>query len=896
MSLFDALRHRASVLLRGEAYARELADEMHFHLTLDAEHDERVGFSPSAARVAARRRFGNPTYLREEARRQTSLGFADDVAQDVRYALRAFRRTPGFAIAATLTLALGIGATTTIFSVVDGVLLRGLPYRDADRIVNLWEVSDNGGYRLPSYPTFKDWRAESRTWSNAFEDVAFVRGAEELYVGESGPERLLASSVSPGFFRLLGTPALLGRTFLDDEERPGANRVIVLSHDLWQQRFGGDPAIVGRTITLSGSPATVIGVMPRGFTYPTWSMLWQPISTIEQTDSALSRRGVHSDSRTIGRLRQGADSARVAAAMRTVEQRLAQTYPNEQAHWISAVMRPIRDEILGNIQPTLLMLGAAVFLVLLLACANVANLSLVRAAARARELAVRAAIGAGRSRLVRQLLVESLTLAAAGGILGVALASLLVKQIRNSVGPDLPRVNEIVIEGRVLAFAVAVTMLAALLAGVAPAFRATRGTMLSRLRSGGHGSVGSRHDARARGALVAAQFALALLLLIGSGLLLRSFHNLQNVELGFVPENRVAIGLFPPGKYNDAVSDANLYRQLVERVAAVPGVRDVAIVNHLPIGGGWVTSPVRVTGRTEDDTRLPEALYRTASESYLRTMGMRLARGRWFTTDDMRDRDGFVINEALARQVWPGADPLGQRITLRRSSQARPDFGQPVSGTVVGVVKDMKQQSLDNGPTPEVFVPWTLEVWPWITLVAHVQSPGREIPLIRRAILDVEPGMPVAGSALQGGIVTLQSRLTSSIAQRRLAASLVGAFAAGALLLAAVGMYGVIAYGIAQRTREMGVRMALGANQRRILRLVLGEGVRLALIGAALGLAAAFASTRLIRSLLFGVMPTDPLTFVVTPLVLAGVALLATYIPARRATRLDPTLAIRGDG
>lgn len=895
MSLLHAVRHRVAVLLRGEAYGRELDDEMHFHLALDAEHDERNGVSASAARAAARRRFGNVTYLREEARRQTSLSLIDDVGQDLRYAVRAFRRAPGFALAAALTLALGIGATTTVFSVVDGVLLHGLPYRDADRIVNLWETSDNGGFRLPSYPTFKDWRDESRTWADAFESLAFVKGAEAIYVGENGPERILASSVSPGFFRLLGAPPLLGRTFLPDEERAGANRVVVLSYDLWRQRFGGDPSIVGKTIPLTGAPVTVIGVMPRGFAFPTWSMLWQPIASIENTDSSLSKRGVHSDSRTIGRLRAGADSARVAAVMRTVEQRLATAYPQEQAHWTGAVMQPIRDEVLGGVKPTLLALGGAVLLVLLLACANVANLSLVRASARARELAVRAALGAGRRRLVRQLLVESLTLAVAGGALGVGLAVLAVEEVRRSVGTDFPRASEIVVEGRVLLFAAGVTVLAALLAGVAPALRATRTSTLARLRSGVHGSVGSRHDVRARGALVSAQFALALVLLIGSGLLIRSFRKLQSVDLGFAPENRVAIGLFPPDKYHDADADAGLYRELLERVAAVPGVRDVAIVNHLPIGGGWVTSPVQIDGRTDDATRQPDALYRTASESYLRTMGMRLARGRWFTAGDMQSPSGFVVNETLAKQMWPGADALGRRITLRRSSQLRPDFGQPVTGSVIGVVHDVKQQSIDNAPIPEVYVPWTLEVWPWITLVAHVQNPGREIPLIRRAILDIEPGMPVAGTSFQGGIVTVESRLASSIAPRRLATSLVGAFAAGALLLAAIGMYGVIAYGVAQRTREMGIRMALGASRQRILRLVLGEGVRLALLGAVLGVAGALASTRVIRSLLFQTVPTDPVTFVVTPLVLAGVALLATYIPARRATRLDPTLAIRGE-
>jgi putative ABC transport system permease protein len=541
-------------------------------------------------------------------------------------------------------------------------------------------------------------------------------------------------------------------------------------------------------------------------------------------------------------------------------------------------------------------LAGAVLLVLLLACANVANLLLVRASARDRELGVRAALGADRSRLVRQLLVESLTLAGIGGVFGFALAVAIVRIVRLTATDRLPRANEIVVEPRALLFAAGMTVLAALLAGIAPALRATRAAALARLRSGVHGSIGTRNDARLRGMLVASQFALALVLLIGSGLLVRSFVKLQSVDLGFDPDNRVAIGVSPPaGKYDDPVAASVLYRRLLESMSAVPGVMDVGLVNHLPIGGGWVTSPVQVEGRTDDVTRQPHVLYRTASESYLRTMAMHVARGRWFTDADIRDKTGFVINETLAKLIWPGADPVGKGISLRRSSQLRSDYGQPISGVVIGVIRDVRQQAVGDKPSPEVFVPWTLEVWPWITLVAHVQNPAREIPLLRRAILNVDPTIPVGGNYLQGGFVTIESTLADSEGQRRLATSLVGAFAVVALLLAAIGMYGVIAYGIAQRTREMGVRMALGASDRRILRLILGEGVRLAALGAALGIVGAFASTRLIRSLLFETVPTDPLTFIVTPLLLAGVALLATYIPARRATRLDPTLAIRGD-
>lgn len=866
MSFLDALRRRFSVLIKREA------------------HD-----------------FGQMAYHREETRRLTALGVVEEITQDIRYAGRTFRRAPGFTIAATLTLALGIGATTAIFSIVDGVLIRGLPYRDSDRIMDIWETSDNGGYRLPSYPTFKDWQQESGSWGDAFEEMAFIKGAEAIYVGDKGPERLLSSFVSPGFFHVLGVAPYLGRTFRPEEEKRGANSVAVMSYDEWQHRFGGDPGIIGQSVRYNGSATTIIGVMPRDFAYPAWSTtqtsaLWQPIALIEDTNSSLSKRGVHTDSRTIARLRPTADSARVATVMRTVEQRLALAYPKEQAHWTSAFILPIREEVLGNVKTTLLMLAGAVVLVLLLACANVANLLLVRASARDRELGVRAALGAGRQRLVRQLLVESLTLATAGGALGVGLAAGIVRAVRLTAGEQLPRASEVVVEPRAVLFAVALSLLAALLAGAAPALRATQAATLARLRSGAHGSVGARRDARLRATLVAIQFALALVLLIGSGLLIRSFVKLQAIDLGFDPRNRVAIGISPPaGKYDNPAAASVLYRRLLENLAAVPGVQDVGLVNHLPIGGGYVTSPMQADGRTEDITRQPQVFYRTASASYLRTMGMRLARGRWFTDDDIRDKTGVVVNETLARQIWPNADPIGQHVTLRRSSQSRPDFGQPISGVIIGVINDVRQNAVGDRPSPEAFVPWTLEVWPWVTLVAHVQNPAREIPLLRRAILDVDPTIPVGSNYLQGGFVTIESTLSSSEAQRRIATSLIGAFATAALLLAAIGMYGVVVYGVAQRTREMGVRMALGASERRILRLILGEGLRLAVLGTVLGVAAAFVSTRLIRSLLFETVPTDPLTFFMTPLVLAGVALLATYIPARRAMRLDPALAIRGE-
>ena len=898
MSFFHALSHRLAVVVRRGRYERELTEEMRFHLSLDAMQGERDGLSGGEASAAARRRFGNVTYLKEETRRMAGLGALDTIRQDLRYAARAFVRTPGFTIAATLTLALGIGATTAVFSIVDGVLLRGLPFRDPARIVSVLESRDDGGQRLPSYPTFRDWQAASAEWGGAVEGMAFIRGLEAIVHGEKGPERLVGGYVSTGFFTLMGAPALLGRTFLPDEERRGGagNRVAVISYDLWQQRFGGDPGIVGKPLPLADGTAVILGVMPRGFAYPTWANLWLPLATIEGTDAALAKRGVHADSRTILRIRASADSARVAASFRTLEARLAQAYPDEQAHWTSVTLGPLRDELLGNVRPTLLTLGGAVLLVLLLACANVANLSLSRASARQREISIRAAIGAGRRRIVRQLLTESLALAVLGGALGVALAVYLVRIVRQMATTQLPRANEIVVDGRVLGFALAVSVVAALLAGVVPALRATRPAVMERLRSGGLGSVGAVRDSRLRGLLVSAQYALALVLLIGAGLLVQSFRRLQAVSLGFEPNGRVASALSPSSaRYPDAKASAALYQRIMERARTVPGVRDVAVVNHIPIGGGWVTSSVRVAGRPEDAARDQQVVYRTASESYQRTIGMRVARGRWFTADDMRAPNGFVVNETMARQLWPDGDAVGQTITLRRSSMARPDFGQPITGRVLGVIGDVRQFGRDNAAQPEVYVPYTLEVWPWITLVARVDNPARVIPLLRRAVLDVDPSIPVAGETLQGGFITLDRQLSSSVAQRRFTTSLIGAFAAGALLLAAIGMYGVIAYGVAQRTREVGVRMALGATERMILRLVLGEGIRLAVIGAIVGVAGALASTRLIRALLFETVPTDPLIFVSTPLLLAAVALAASYIPARRATRLDPTLAIRGE-
>jgi putative ABC transport system permease protein len=823
--------------------------------------------------------------------------FLDPIRQDLSYALRSLRRAPAFAAVAVLTLALGVGATTAIFSVVHGVLLRGLPYRDADRLAFVLERSPNGDQRLASYPTFKDWQAQSATFAGVVDGMAFIRGAAAMLHGRDGPERITGGFVTPGFFKLMGTAPLTGRTFLADEERLGANRTVVLSYELWQHRFGGDPSLVGKALDLDGAATTVIGVMPVGFAYPSWASFWQPIAAVELTDSALARRGVRVDSRVVARLHAADDSGRAVAGFRTVEARLAVEYPEESAHWTSVDLLPLRDEILGDIRPTLVALAGAVVLVLLLACANVANLFLVRAASRARELAVRSALGARRIRIAAQLFTESAVLGLGGGALGVLLAGAFVSAVRRAAAERLPRANEIGVDGSALLFALCVSVLAAVLVGVAPAIGATRANLVDRLRNGGRGSAGGARDTRIRAMLVVTQFAVALTLLIGAGLLIQSFRRVQAVPLGFEPDNLVAVGIEPPRhRYDEPAQAAALYDRLLDALRAVPGVTDVAAVNHIPLGGASVPTAIEVEGQQSDGKRSDQVLYRTASDGYLRTMRMRLARGRWFTRADMESRSAaFVINESMAKRYWPGGDAVGKRLTVHRASQVRPDFGKPVLGVVIGVVGDVRQFGKDAEATPELFVPYTLEVWPWTHLVVRVANPERAIPALKRALLEVEPGLPLAGAGGFGGFRTVTSMLSDTESRRRFAASLLGAFAGVALLLAALGLYGVIAYGVAQRTREMGVRIALGASEKSILRLVIGEGVKLALAGAVVGVACALALGHSIRAMLFGTTAGDPATYVAMAAVLTAAALLASYLPAKRAARLDPTEAIRGE-
>lgn len=885
MSWVDAMRHRAAVWLRPNAYDAEMGEEMRHHLDLDAAQH-----AASAADARPARRFGNRTSYLEQRRETAGLHVLEDIRLDARHLVRSLRHARGFAIIAVLTLAIGIGVTTGIVSITDHVLLRSLPFRDAGRLMMMLERDDHGGFRTPSAPTAADWQRDAGA-AQAFEGITYIRGdGVTLRVGEE-TETVGAGFVAPEFFPLLGARPRLGRVLADDDHRAGVP-VAVMSHRLWQRRFAGDPAIVGRTISVDSIPTAVIGVLPLGAVYPGFADLWQPISQYRHPD-ILRRRGFHADSRTLARLRAGVDSTRAVSLMRGVGARLAQEYPAEQAHWMPAMI-PVRQEIIGGVGPMLWMLSAAAAAVLLLACTNVASLLLARVATRTRELAVRSALGASRRRMVRQLLTESLVLAGVGGAFGAALAFAAVTASRGVVANQLPRMDELRMDWRVLLLAGVVTMLTAVACGVWPALRATRLKGLEALRASAMGSVGIRSESRLRRLLVAVQFALALVLLVGAGLLLQSFRRVASETIGFDPRGVLTFRV-REGPSREPADAAALYQRLLESVGQVPGVTDAAFINHVPYGGAAITTTLTIDGRSTLDSS-NQIFYRTVSGSYLRTMQMTMASGRWFDDQDIRSPGGsIIVNQAMASRYWPGTNPVGQRITVTRASQARKDFGEPLPATVIGVVADVHQTAQDIAPQPEVYVPYTLETWPWGSLVVRARDGARAIPALVRAVRAVDSRLVAEGATGAREFRALEEAVADSLQPRLLAIKLIGAFAACALMLATIGMYGVVAYSIAQRTREIGVRKALGASNGSIVALIFRESGAVLLAGAIVGAAASWAGARLIRGLLFNTAPTDPLAYVAALAVLASVALLASYVPARRAMALDPVIALRGD-
>ena len=812
---------------------------------------------------------------------------------DLRDALRALRRAPTFTLVAVITLALAIGSSTAVFSVLDAILIRGLPYEDASRLQAVYERHEQGTIRVPSYPTFRDWQKQSAELKGVIEGLAYVRG--DGVTVEGSEDRHIAAYVSPGFFSLLGTKPAIGRAFSPDDERLGAPRVGVISYDFFMRRFGGDRSAISKPILIDSVPVTIIGVMPRGFAYPNFGSggwlppaVWEPIAAIEPTTRALSLRGLHVDSRAILRLRPGADSTRAATAMRTIAQRLATEYPVEQAHWTGIEMRPLSQEMFGQLSTTLWLIAGAVGLVLLLACANVANLLLIRSSVRARELAVRAALGAGAMRIARHLFAEAAVLATLAGVAGVGLSALLIKFLRPYAAMRLPFATDISIDARAVLVTVGISAATAFVIGVLPSLHAGRGSLVARLRGGAGGAsdAGGVAQRRARDTLVAIQFALALTVLIGAGLLVQSIRRVASVDLGFEREGVVSFSVRPPGgKYDAPQQAAALYQRILAAVNAVPSVEASAAA-----GGALLRTKVETDAQRGTATSL-EAIYHPVSTDYFRIRRIRLAAGRAFTDEDMRSPTGFLITQNLATLLWPKASPLGQRITVFRSSQARADFGQPITMPVVGIVADYHEFGPENPAPPQVFLPYTLEVWPWMTFVARASNTASAGRAIDDAVKAVEPAIEPMGRASAA-----RTGLVSSFGDPRVfVTTLLSGFAATAMLLAAIGLYGIVAYGVTQRTRELGIRIAVGATPRVIVGLVLSHASRLVIAGLIIGLAAATLATKVLQSMLFQTSTTDFVTFAIVPIVLLVVATIASLIPALRATRTDPLVVIRAE-
>jgi predicted permease len=798
----------------------------------------------------------------------------NSLLQDLRYGVRALRHSPVFAVVAILTLALGIGANTAIFSVVDAVLLRPLPFHQPERLVNLWGSYPASGRTSTSLPDFKDWRAQLTT----LRDVSGFTAAAYNLTGRGEPERVQGVAATATFFRTFGAKPALGRFFADGEDRENAERVVVLGHGLWVRLFGARPGVLGETVMLNGVARTVVGVAPEGFRAGGPAELWVPFNT----DADYPRRAEFLN--VVGRMKPGVTLQQVRGEMEIIRSRLARQYPDTNAS-IRVEVVSFQEDLVGKLRPALAAFAGAVGLVLLIACTNVASLMLTRAAAREREMAVRMALGAGRGRLVRQMLVESVVMGVAGGAVGLLLAMGGVEALRRFDAEILPRFAEVQLDGRVLAFNFVLATLTGVLFGLAPALNAGRRELAGTLRGGGRGVAGAGGTRRLRSVLVTSEVALALMLLVGAGLLIRSFARLQSVDVGIdashVLTARVSL---PNSAYPEAAQQRALFDRVLAPVQAAPGVTAAGLITGLPATGGANYLSFDIEGRTPAPDVQQDAQAFSATPGAFAALRIPLRQGRGFgPQDDAAAPRVALVSETAARRFWGKASPVGSRITF--------DSGDPNGWmTVVGVVGDTRVEGPAQAAYPQVYAPLAQETYPSVyTVVRTAGDPTALVPVVRAAVRDADPSLPVYD------VATMDEWLSRAVAQPRLGTTLLAVFAAVALALAAVGIYGLIAYTVAQRTREIGVRMALGARPGEVLRMVVAEGMRPALAGMVLRVLGAWAASRVIGSLLFGITATDPPAFLAAALFLAGAAALAAYVPARRASRLDPAIALRAE-
>ena len=870
-------RRLRALLSRGEMDS-ELDEELRYHLEREAELNVRDGMAPEEARRAALRAFGGVEQARELCREARGVRMLQVMWQDLRYGARKLRKSPGFTLVAVMTLALGIGANTAIFSVVNAVLLRSLPFPDSERVVALTGVNPSKSITDSnmSVPDFADWKEQSRS----FEQVAgFVTGGSLLVSGEEA-ERVRGTSVTEDFFPLFRTPARLGRALESGDAKKDATPVAVLSHGLWQRRYGGDPGVVGRQIMVGRESTTVVGVMPPGFNYPERTEIWFPLTL----DPVAERR----DNRyleVLARLKPEATLAGAQAEIDAVNGRLAQSYVETNSGW-GVRLTNLRERLVGNMRTPLLVILGAVALVLLIACVNVANLLLARAAARRREFAVRDALGASRGRIVRQLLTEGFLLSLVGGAAGMLISLWLTQVLVGLIPSDTPRLDEVRPDARIFGFALAVSVFAGLLFGLAPALQAARRGVSDTLKEGGRTGVEGGRRNRSQSILIVSEIALSFMLLAGAGLLVRSFMRLRDVNPGFNPAGVLALRISASGpQYPAGPARAELYRQVVERLGSLAGVEAAGAVLSLPLGGDTFNvgrSFIR-EGRPATSEESANASYLVTTPGYFEALRIPLVSGRTFTAQDSEKAPMMVvINETMARRFWPGESPVGKRITIWRDEKFPRE--------IVGVVGDTRSNPAEPAGA-QMYVPYAQDPnWGSLSLVVRTSAdPSTLVAAARNEVHALDKTIPVYNTRPMSSVVA------ASLAERRASTLLVGAFALLALLLALVGIYGVTAYYVTQRTHEIGLRMALGARARNILGLVVGRSLRLTLLGLAVGLCGALALTRVMGGLLYEVKPADPVTLAASAALLGAVALLACLLPARRATRVDPLIALRDE-
>jgi predicted permease len=886
---------RRYLRLRGANVRADVADELEFHIEMIAARHVANGLSPDEARARARVEFGDIERARRvcedigahQERRHEWAELFDSIGKDCRFALRSLRRAPGFTVAIVLTLALGIGASTAIFSIVRGVLLRPLPYTDPARLVRIWEVSPRGDdHNVASIGNYTSWRAQAKSFS-----VMGVHGAPigVSYVGEGDPIQLTTVSATPTLMQALGTRPALGRSFVPDDATSDG-RIAVLSYDFWQRQFGLDPGVVGRRLTLGGVPFTVVGVMPAGFEFPSAGVdLWRPI-TDDQIDS--NERRSHNWF-VVARLAPRATIESAAAEMRSIAGALGREFPQYMTGYGTNVVS-MAEDLVARVRPLLLVLMAGATLLLVVACANIANLLLTRAVGRHREMAVRGALGAGRHRLLRQLLTESGVIALLGGALGVAAATVFTRVLLALAPSDIPRLAAVQIDSTVLTYALMVTIASGFLFGLAPAVRLVAAERFGgqslhlALRASGD-RTGSGRTGTMRSLLLVGELAISLVLLTAAGLLLRSAHRLATIDYGYRPDGLIAASLdLPHSRYDSTARHVAFYDRLMDRVARLPGVTGVAGTTEGLGSSGETTFSFAIEGRPSRNAsgrEDPQPL-RVVAGDYFRVLGIPLRRGRAFTAADRADAPPVVIvNESLARLHWPDRDPVGTRISLAGASGPWLE--------IVGVVGDTRSTAADEAAAPALYMPFAQKRWNWMTWLtvvvrsANVSDPTTLGAGVRSAVRQLDAELPVHR------VATVNQLYRESVARRRFATVLTGAFAVAAMLLGMVGMYGVLSYGVVQRRREFGIRIALGARAGQVTRVVVGEALALAGIAVIIGTVAAFGLMRLLSGLLFEVSPTDPATFVSVALLVAAIAAVAAWVPARRATRIDPAATIR---